>query len=117
MPTRDIYHDAVRNALLKDGWQITHDPLVLKWGWKDLFIDLGAERLLAAEKDQQKIAVEIKSFTGPSDMADLERALGQYIVYHDVSGAGARAHIVFGDPGRDLARTLRGAHWTTVAKE
>jgi hypothetical protein len=45
---------------------------------------LGAERLLAAEKDQQKIAVEIKSFTGPSNMADLERALGQYIVYHDV---------------------------------
>ena len=50
----------------------------------DLFIDLRAERLLAAEKDQQKIAVEIKSFTGPSDMADLERALGQYVLYHDV---------------------------------
>ncbi|MGH7966823.1 MAG: XisH family protein [Candidatus Binatia bacterium] len=84
MPAKDIYHDTVRNALLKDGWHITHDPLVLKWGDKDLFIDLGAERLLAAEKNQQKIAVEIKSFTGPSDMADLERALGQYVVYHDV---------------------------------
>lgn len=84
MPAKDIYHDTVRNALLKDGWRITHDPLVLKWGNKDLFIDLGAERLLAAEKDQQKIAVEIKSFIGPSDMADLERALGQYVVYHDV---------------------------------
>jgi len=84
MPARDRYHDQVKSALLKDGWRITHDPLVLKWGWKDLFIDLGAERLLAAEKDQQKIAVEIKSFTGPSDMADLERALGQYVLYHDV---------------------------------
>lgn len=84
MPARDIYHDTVKNALIKDGWTITHDPLVLKWGAKDMFVDLGAERLLAAEKGEHKIAVEIKSFTGPSDMFDLERALGQYIVYHDV---------------------------------
>ncbi len=27
MPARDIHHDAVRNALVKDGWAITHDPL------------------------------------------------------------------------------------------
>ncbi len=84
MPARDIYHNNVKNALIKDGWTITHDPLTLKWGRKDLFVDLGAERLLAAEKEQQKIAVEVKSFTGPSDMLELERALGQYVVYHDV---------------------------------
>jgi hypothetical protein len=84
MPAKDIYHDTVRNALIKEGWEITHDPLVLKWGLKDLFVDLGAERLLAARKENQQIAVEIKSFTGPSDILELEKALGQYVVYHDV---------------------------------
>ena len=53
-------------------------------GNKDLFVDLGAERLLAAEKEGQKIAVEVKSFSGPSDVNDLEKALGQFILYHDV---------------------------------
>jgi hypothetical protein len=84
MPARDLYHNAVRNALIKDGWTITHDPLKLTLGGKDMFVDLGAERLLAAEKAGQKIAVEVKSFIGASDMDDLEKALGQYIVYHDV---------------------------------
>jgi len=84
MPARDRYHDHVKNALIKDGWTITHDPLSLKWGIKDMYIDLGAERLLAAEKGQQKIAVEVKSFLGPSELEDLEKAVGQYILYHDV---------------------------------
>ena len=81
MPARDTYHNCVRNALIKDGWTITNDPYTLKWGTKDLFVDLGAERVLAAEKGEQKIAVEIKSFNGPSEMADLEQALGQYTLY------------------------------------
>ena len=84
MPARDFYHNAVRNGLAKDGWKITHDPFVLKWGTIDLFVDLGAERLLAAETDARKIAVEVKGFTGPSDMVELERALGQYVLNHDV---------------------------------
>ena len=50
MPARDLYHDVVRNALSKDGWAITHDPYRLPWGRKDLYVDLGAEKLLAAEK-------------------------------------------------------------------
>ncbi|MBC6478404.1 MAG: XisH family protein [Hormoscilla sp. GM7CHS1pb] len=84
MPAKDFYHDCVKNALIKDGWTITHDPLSLKWGKKDMYVDLGAEQLLAAEKDARKIAVEIKSFMGLSEMNDLEKAIGQYIVYHDV---------------------------------
>ncbi|HEY9692392.1 MAG TPA: XisH family protein [Oculatellaceae cyanobacterium] len=84
MPAKDIYHDCVKNALIKDGWIITHDPLSLKWGKKDMYVDLGAEQLLAAQRAEQKIAVEIKSFTGLSEMSDLEKAIGQYIVYHDV---------------------------------
>src|ERR671914_1261155 len=84
MPAKDIYHDAVKNALVKDGWKITHDPLRLTWGGKDMYVDLGAERLLAAEKAGQQIAVEIKSFVGDSEMDDLEKALGQYVLYRAV---------------------------------
>jgi len=84
VPARDRFHNQVKNALIQDGWTITHDPLRLQWGVKDMFVDLGAERLLAAEKGQRKIAVEIKSFVGLSEMEDLEQAIGQYVVYHDV---------------------------------
>ena len=84
MPARDRYHDHVKSALLKEGWTITHDPLRLHWGLKDMYVDLGAEQLLAAEKDTRKIAVEVKSFIGLSEMDDLEKAIGQYVVYHDV---------------------------------
>jgi hypothetical protein len=84
VPARDRFHNEVRSALVRDGWTITHDPLRLQWGVKDMFVDLGAERLLAAEKGQRKIAVEIKTFGGLSEMEDLEQAIGQYVVYHDV---------------------------------
>ena len=84
MPARDIYHDSVRNALIKDGWTITHDPFRLSWGSKDMYVDLGAERLLAAEKAGSRIAVEVKSFLGDSEMDDLEKAIGQYVVYRVV---------------------------------
>ena len=81
MSARDIYHDCVKNALIKDGWTITHDPLTLSLGFKDVYVDLGAENPLAAEKDGIKIAVEIKSFRSQSDMRDFENAIGQYVFY------------------------------------
>ncbi len=84
MPAKDIYHDTVRTALEKDGWEITHDPLVIRWGKRDLYIDLGAEKLIAAERDNQKIAIEIKSFVSKSPIDDLDKALGQYLRYYDV---------------------------------
>jgi hypothetical protein len=84
MPAKDFYHDAVKNALIKDGWRITDDPLILSIGKKNLFVDLGAEKLIAAEKSNQKIAVEIKSFIGASQVDDLEKALGQYILYNEI---------------------------------
>ncbi|WOD40621.1 XisH family protein [Nodosilinea sp. E11] len=83
MPAKDIYHNAVKTALIKDEWTITQDPLSLRIGKKDLFIDLGAEKLLAAEKGPNKIAVEIKSFVGPSEIRDLENALGQFVLYQN----------------------------------
>jgi hypothetical protein len=30
MPAKDIYHNIVCTALIKDGWTITDDPLILK---------------------------------------------------------------------------------------
>lgn len=84
MPAKDIYHDTVKNALVKDGWTITDDPLRLKWGLRELFVDLGISKLISAQKANRNIAVEIKSFTNPSPIADLEQALGQYLIYRAI---------------------------------
>lgn len=81
MPAHDLYHDTVRNALIKEGWVITHDPFTLSVGLRDVYIDLGAEGVIAAERGQEKIAVEIKTFRGASDIRDLEMAIGQYALY------------------------------------
>jgi len=81
MPAKDRYHQTVKNALIKDGWTITNDPLHLRWGNKDMYVDLGAERLFSAEKEGQRIAVEIKTFGSISEMLALEQAIGQYFVY------------------------------------
>jgi hypothetical protein len=81
---RDIYHNTVRLALEKDGWTITHDPFPLQIGKKRLSADLGAERLISAEKGLQKIVVEVKSFVGQSDVKDLQQALGQYVLYSQI---------------------------------
>lgn len=81
MPAPDTIHTAVKNALIKDGWTITDDPYVIQYEEVTLFADLGAERALAAERDNQKIVVEIKSFLHPSPIQDLKLALGQYDLY------------------------------------
>jgi XisH protein len=91
---KDLFHDVVKTALIKDGWQITDDPLFLKVGGVDFFIDLGAEKLLAAERDGKKIAVEIKSFINTSSVADFHLAIGQFINY--------RVALKVADPERKL---------------
>jgi XisH protein len=78
---KDIFHEIVKKALKLEGWTITHDPLTLKLSKRKLFIDLGAEKIIAAQKDNSKIAVEIKSFVGLSPLTDFYRALGQYQLY------------------------------------
>jgi hypothetical protein len=84
MPRKDNIHDAVKNALIRDGWTITNDPLFIEYGNEDMYVDLGAERLIAAERGTERIAVEIKSFQGLSALTDLHNALGQYQVYFAV---------------------------------
>jgi hypothetical protein len=85
VPARNIYHDTVVHALTADGWTVTHDPLTLSYGGKDLFVDLGAERMtIAAERSGQRIAVEVQSFLSPSPVRDLQEAVGQFEIYRAV---------------------------------
>jgi hypothetical protein len=81
MSARDIFHNAVKIALEHDGWTITHDPLKLEFGLGSLYVDLGAERVIAAERENQKIAVEVKSFLSGSAVSEFHTALGQYLNY------------------------------------
>jgi hypothetical protein len=95
VPAKNIHHASVIRALTADGWTITHDPLTLSFGGKDLFVDLGAERVtIAAEKSEQRIAVEIQSFLNPSPVRDLQETVGQFEVY--------RAILAETDPCRTL---------------
>jgi len=81
MSAKDLFHDAVRRGLEKDQWRISSDPLELEWEEVKVKIDLAAERLIAAERGETKIAVEIKSFISPSPISDFHTALGQFLNY------------------------------------
>ena len=91
---KDVFHDVVKRALQNEGWTIT-DPLRLKVGTVEMIIDLGADRLVGAEREGEKIAVEIKSFLiGTSAISEFHTALGQFINY--------RAALRIRDPDRIL---------------
>ena len=81
MAAKDKFHNVVKIAIEKDGWTITDDPLFIRAEDIDFYIDLGAEKVLAAEKAGQKIAVEIKSFLGASEVNEFHSALGQFLNY------------------------------------
>ncbi len=79
---KDFYHDNVREAWQKDGWRITHDPYRMEIEEVTYNIDFGAEPLLGAEKEGAKIAVEVKSFVGPSTVNEFHKAVGQFNDYY-----------------------------------
>lgn len=82
MAAKDRFHDAVKNALIKEGWRITDEPLRLPIErLTSLYIDLGAEKFIVAERDLQKIAVEVKSFLGASTLSEFHMAIGQCLNY------------------------------------
>lgn len=81
MPQYDFYHNKVKKALIKDGWTITDDPFTIQYKGLRLYADLGAEKLLAAKKKDEKIVIEIKVFNSPSLITELEKTLGQYNIY------------------------------------
>ena len=78
---KDLFHDACKLALEQDGWIITSEHLDLTVGEVELFADLGAERVISAERAHEKIAVEIKSFVAQSPVSEFHKALGQYENY------------------------------------
>ena len=82
MSAKDRFHDAVKRSLQKEGWTITHEPLKLPIErLTQFYIDLGAEKLIAAQRENQKIAVEVKSFLGSSTLSEFHIALGQCMNY------------------------------------
>jgi hypothetical protein len=91
VPQRDSIHEIIKQALIRDGWEITDDPYVIDYGERFLFVDLGATELspwrqtkgqiIGAQFQGKRIAVEIKEFRGKSVIADLEQAVGQYVLY------------------------------------
>jgi len=109
MAAKGVFHQHVRHALEKDGWTITDDPFSLRWLGRTLQIDIGAERLIAAERGAEKIAVEIKSFVGASAMADLENALGRYVLFRSV--------LKTLDPSRKLFLAIRNDVYAAIFEQ
>ncbi|MFH7244287.1 MAG: XisH family protein [Spirulina sp.] len=119
MPQRDSIHYAVRQALINDGWSITADPYVISYGERFLFIDLGAaetsgdngreSRFIGAQRGASQIAVEVKEFRRASAIADLEQAIGQYVLY--------RLLLNQVDPERDLYLAIDENTFADIFKE
>ncbi len=109
MPALDYYHSTVVQALVADGWVITDDPLRLSYGARDFFIDLAAELPIAAEKDGRRIAVEVKSFVGASNIRELELAIGQFALYREV--------LARSDTGRTLFLAVTVGIFETLFQE
>jgi len=81
MSAKDKIHNIVKQAIIKDGWTVTHDPFTIAYGGDTVFADLATKRPFIAERDGEKIIVEIKSFVGRSSIQDFKTALGQYMLY------------------------------------
>ncbi len=79
---KDLFHQQVKDILIAEGWTITEDSYYIRSNNKIQYqIDLGAEKMIAAEKDSEKIAVEVKSFINESKVSDFHTAIGQYLNY------------------------------------
>jgi hypothetical protein len=76
---KDKYYDLTKGTFIKEGRIITHDPNKIMLGKRRGYINLGAGKgMIVAEKEDMKIAVEVKSFLGSSDLDD---ALGQFLIH------------------------------------
>jgi hypothetical protein len=78
---KDLLHNNLKEALIKEGWNITHDPLRIPIDGTYLEIDLAGDIMLGAERGTEKIAVEVKSFLRKSFMTNFHEAIGQYLDY------------------------------------
>ena len=106
---KDFFHDHVRAALEQSGWTITDDPLTYDFGFTSYKIDLGAEQMFGARKGPELIAVEVKSFLGPSKVYQLHAAFGQYLNY--------KAALMQKDPERKLVLAVPMELYDSLLKE
>ncbi len=81
MPRKDQIHEAVKNALVKDGWTIIDDPYRIVYEDTDVYADLRILKSISGTTVQRTLVIEIKGFLGDSPMHNLENALGQYELY------------------------------------
>lgn len=81
MSAKDKFHDIMKDSLKNDGWVVTHEQLPMSIGGVEMYIDIAAEPLIAAEKEDQKIAVEVKGFIRPSKISEFHTAVGQFMNY------------------------------------
>ncbi|MEM8638509.1 MAG: XisH family protein [Cyanobacteria bacterium P01_G01_bin.54] len=102
---RDRFHNIVRTAIEKEGWQITADPYQIEVNDVDFEVDLAAEKLLAADLGDRKIAIEIKSFIGSSNLSEFHTALGQFLNYRNA--------LELVDPDRQLYLAVRARVYET----
>lgn len=109
MPAKDMYHDWVKESLIQAGWVVSHDPLSFRIGKIGIHVDLGLENLIGAEKEQQKIAVEIKGFLNVSKITDFYAAFGQYLCY--------KVALAREDPDRTLYLAIPTPIYNTFFRE
>jgi XisH protein len=112
MPARDNIHHLIKAAIINDGWQVTADPYVISYGERFLFVDLAAIQtsgVIGAEREGRSIAIEIKQFRGQSAIADLEQALGQYMLY--------KLLLSQVDPDRDLYLAIPEISYDSIFSE
>jgi hypothetical protein len=109
LPARDTIHETVKEAVIKDGWEITDDPYVISYGDRFLFVDLGASGFIGLQQGNKQIAIEIKQFRGQSQVNDLEQAIGQYSLY--------RILLNQIDPERDLYLAISEATYNDIFDE
>ena len=86
MPQKDSFHNSVRNALEKDGWTVTHDPLTIRLEDVKFYVDLAAEKIIETGGETRKVAIEVKVFGGLSFLNEFEKAVGQYLIYRQFLG-------------------------------
>ena len=72
---QDFIHNAVKNAIIKDGWIITDDPLKLIYEELRLFADLGAERTFAAIRGAERLPSRLKVFVAARRSMNLKTRL------------------------------------------
>jgi hypothetical protein len=115
MAAKDLFHDLVRLALEKDGWHITADPLRFKFGKVRFEVDLTADRLIEAEKGNEKIAVEVKSFIKASTITDFYGAMGQFLSYRLALREVRPDHVLYLAVPEDIYQTFFQLEFTQAA--